>query len=162
MFSVYNSFLPSKQCTCFATNYQTTWSKILPERPTITAQLAINSLPLRHQRLITVFTKASQCNSYYEPRECNSYAPLQGPVTEEEEKKKRKDRTVICAVLTLKMLIYYLEWTSKYRGKSLWIAYFRIPCKPEVPNHPWSDEFCAVRGKRLVIIPYNAWQLLPA
>ena len=77
-------------------------------------------------------------------------------------KQTNKDRTVICAVLMLKMFIYYLKWTSKYRVKSLWIAYFRISFKPEVPNHPWSDELCAVLGKGSVIIPYNAWKLLLA
>lgn len=33
--------------------------------------------------------------------------------------KKMKERTVICAVLMLKMFMYYLKKTSKYRGKSL-------------------------------------------
>lgn len=83
---------------------------------------------------------------------------------ERERKKERErgDRTVTYAVRMLKMLIYYLKWTSKYGGKSLGIASFRISCKPEVPNHPWNDEFCAVWGKGFVIIPYNARQLLPA
>jgi hypothetical protein len=42
-----------------------------------------------HPRLITVFTKASLYNSYYEPRECNAYASLQGSV--KGEKNERKD-----------------------------------------------------------------------
>jgi len=82
----------------------------------IIPQLARNSLHLRHPRLTTVFIKASQCNSFYEPRERNSCASIQGPVKRERE---RKERTVICAVLMLKMFIYYLKWTSKYRDKSL-------------------------------------------
>jgi len=103
-FSVYNPFPPSKQCICFATSYQTTWSKILPERPMIIAQLARNSLHLMHPRLFTVLTKVSHCNRYYEPRECNSYASIQGAV-----KKKKNCHTY--AVLMLKMFTCYLKWT---------------------------------------------------
>jgi hypothetical protein len=107
MFCEYKKFLPSTHCTCFATNYQTTSSKIFPERPMIIVQLARNSLPLRRSRLITVSKKASQCNSYYEPRECNSYALLQGSSCHEKKKKERQD-CHLCGPY-VKMFIYYLN-----------------------------------------------------